>query len=244
MTMSKRVAEAIAQAEADARRVSGEDNVVELPRSGGPPLGPLVVSVVPRPWPEIDEDAYYGLAGDVVRTIEPHSEADPAALLLQFLVMAGNAIGSTPYYQVESDRHHVNLNAALVGDTSKGRKGTAMGRIRNVMQHSDPTWCEERIKGGLSSGEGLIHEVRDEVKRWDAAAQAWEIIDPGVKEKRLLLIEPEFAGVLAVASRQGNTLSTLIRRAWDGDRAVNTHPEQRAHCDRRSYLDCQPHHPC
>ena len=46
------------------------------------------------PWPEsLDGDALSGLAGDVVRLIEPHSEADPAALLVQFLIAFGNAAG-------------------------------------------------------------------------------------------------------------------------------------------------------
>src|SRR5947207_15742733 len=34
-------------------------------------------------WPEMDAAAYHGLAGDIVRAIEPHREADPAGLLTQ-----------------------------------------------------------------------------------------------------------------------------------------------------------------
>jgi hypothetical protein len=41
------------------------------------------------------------------------------------------------------------------------------------------------------------------------------IVDPGVPDKRLYVVEPEFSGVLAVAKRQGNTLSKYIRQAWD-----------------------------
>src|ERR1035438_7075024 len=33
--------------------------------------------------------------------------------------------------------------------------------------------------------------------------------------KQLLVIEPEFASVLRVAGREGNTLSTVYRQAWD-----------------------------
>jgi hypothetical protein len=33
-----------------------------------------------------------------------------------------------------------------------------------------------------------------------------------------MIIEPEFAGAISVAERPGNTLSPLIRRAWDGDK--------------------------
>jgi 5S rRNA maturation endonuclease (ribonuclease M5) len=40
------------------------------------------------PWPApLHDDAFHGLAGQFVRTIGPHSEADPAALLVQFLAV-------------------------------------------------------------------------------------------------------------------------------------------------------------
>ena len=39
--------------------------------------------------------------------------------------------------------------------------------------------------------------------------------DPGVADKRLLVIEPEFAQVLRQCARAGNTLSATVRCAWD-----------------------------
>ena len=42
-----------------------------------------------------------------------------------------------------------------------------------------------------------------------------EVTDEGVTDKRLLVVESEFASVLRVAQRQGNTLSATIREAWD-----------------------------
>ena len=86
------------------------------------------------PWPVMADEAYRGLAGAIVNTIKPASEADPVALLIQTLASVGNAIGRGPYYQVEGDRHGSNLYAVLVGETAKGRKGTSAGRIRQVMQ--------------------------------------------------------------------------------------------------------------
>jgi hypothetical protein len=59
------------------------------------------VALVASEWPRIDHAAFHGLAGDVVRTIEPHSEADPVAILIQVLAFVGNVIGRGPYYQVE-----------------------------------------------------------------------------------------------------------------------------------------------
>lgn len=46
--------------------------------------------------PELDEGALYGLPGEVVQTIAPHTEGDPAALLLSYLTMLGNAAGPQP----------------------------------------------------------------------------------------------------------------------------------------------------
>ncbi len=78
----------------------------------------------------LDDAAYYGLAGDVVRTLGPHTEADPAGLLVQFKIAFGSAVGIRPHFVVEADRHGANEFCVCVGETSKARKGTAWGRIR------------------------------------------------------------------------------------------------------------------
>lgn len=169
-------------------------------------------------WPAIDKAAFYGVAGEVVQTIEPHTESNSVALLIQTLAAAGNVIGRLPHYQVESDQHRANLFAVLVGDSAKGRKGTSLGRIRSIVKLADEKWCGDRIKSGLSSGEGFINEVRDPVEKYDTKEKRFEIVDPGVTDKRLMIVEPEFAGALSVAERHGNTLSPLIRQAWDGNR--------------------------
>ena len=174
----------------------------------------------PKPeevWPVLVNEAFHGPAGRAVKTIEPHSEADPVAILLQYLTAFGNAAGHTAYFPVEGDRHTTNLFVAMVGQSSKARKGTSFGRVKQIIKGADLTWYEDRTKGGLSSGEGLIHEVRDEVRKYDAE-EGWKIVDPGVADKRLLVVEPELAGALSVMERHGNTLSPIIRRAWDGDK--------------------------
>lgn len=167
-------------------------------------------------WPIIDQAAFYGLAGDVVRTIEPHTEADPIAILVQFLVYFGNVVGRNPHYRIEGDYHRANIYAVLVGDSSKSRKGTSAGRVRSVMKYADEKWTDERVKSGLSSGEGLINEVRDERRSISQDTKEIEIVDTGVTDKRLLIAEPEFANALTVMERAGNTLSPVIRAAWDG----------------------------
>ena len=125
-------------------------------------------------------------------------------------------IGRSAYYQVESDRHHANLFAVLTGASSKARKGTSAGRVSAIVKFADQRWSDDRVKGGLSSGEGLINEIRDEVKKWNAKEKAEEVVDPGIADKRLMVFEPEFASALSCCERHGNTLSPLIRKAWDG----------------------------
>jgi hypothetical protein len=180
------------------------------------PFVASVAYVAPPVWPTMDAAAYYGLAGDVVRTIEPHTEADPIAVLIQVLIYFGNVAGGAPHYLIEADKHHTNLYGVLVGDTSKARKGTSDGRARSVFTEADAQWVEDRIRGGLSSGEGFIDPIRDEVRRWNAKEQQFEIIDPGVTDKRLMVVEAEFAGALTAMERPGNTLSVMVRKAWDG----------------------------
>jgi hypothetical protein len=173
-------------------------------------------------WPEpLDSAAYHGLAGRFVRTVGPHSEADPGALLVQFLVAFGSAVGRGPHFVAEADRHGVNLGAVFVGETAKGRKGTSWGHARKIITAADPDW-EMRLMSGLSSGEGLIWQVRDEITRRDPIKDKGRVTgyqevvaDEGVKDKRLLVFEGEFASVLRVCGRDGNTLSAIIRNAWD-----------------------------
>ena len=169
-----------------------------------------------KSWPApFARDAYYGLAGEIVRTIEPQSESDPAAILLQVLVSFGALVGRGPHVPIEGDEHHGNLFALIVGETSKARKGTSWGRVREIFSKA-AEWVT--VVDGLSSGEGLKWAVRDRVTKTDADDKGFakEVeVDSGVADKRVLIVEPEFSQVLRQASRAGNTLSATIRSSWD-----------------------------
>ena len=175
------------------------------------------------PWPQLDEVALRGVIGDLVRAIEPHSEADVVALLVQGLIAFGSTLNRSAYFSAEADRHHMNLNAVLVGETAKGRKGTSWGHIRRVFAAVDPDWTNTRVLNGLSSGEGLIWAVRDEITKDEPVREKGKptgeyqtvVVDRGITDKRLLVLESEFASTLRVMGRDGNTLSALIRQAWD-----------------------------
>jgi hypothetical protein len=167
-----------------------------------------------RRWPVLSEDAFQGLPGHMIEAMESHTEADPVAVLVTLLSAFGNACGRGAFFRVGKDRHHPKINAVLVGETSKSRKGTSWGLVRDPMHAVDRYWAEERVENGLSSGEGLIYQVRD--KRMGVNKDGDPVLeDPGADDKRLFILEGEFAGVLKVATREGNNLSAIIRSAWD-----------------------------
>jgi hypothetical protein len=155
----------------------------------------------PYPAP-LAQVAYHGVIGELAQAIAPDTEADPIAILVQLLVAFGNAAGRHAHVLAEADRHFTNLFACIVGPTAGGRKGTSWGHVRKLMQQVDADWLAERVVGGLSSGEGLIHSLRDG--------------DDSVTDKRLLAYQPEFAAVLKVLLRDGNLLSDMLKQAWDG----------------------------
>lgn len=155
-------------------------------------------------WPQLGASALHGLAGDLVKMIGPTTEADPAALLFDFLAAFGCAVGPGPYFVADGAAHGARIFPVLVGDTAKARKGTARANIARVFEFADPVWASDCVMGGLASGEGLISAVADADD------------DEGrSRDRRLLVVEPEFARVLAAAGRDGSTLSPIIRQAWD-----------------------------
>lgn len=161
-------------------------------------------------WPPpITEPALHGPAGEFVRLIEPHTEADPVALLIQFLVSFGVAAGRHAHLQIEASRHYPNEFCVLVGASGKGRKGSSWDHVQALLATADPDFVSSRSVSGLSSGEGLIAEVRDPLDNGDTTAP---------DDKRLLVLEPEFAQVMKVLAREGNTLSPVVRNGWDGKR--------------------------
>ncbi|MGD0483796.1 MAG: DUF3987 domain-containing protein [Gemmatimonadales bacterium] len=161
--------------------------------------------------PVLSDAALYGPVGAWVRVVAPHTEASPAALLASALVGVGALIGRSPFVVLDGADHHVNLYGLLVGPTSSGRKGTAAARARRLVGGIDPTF-HTNILSGLSSGEGLINAIRD-ARSPSADGKGG---DPGVPDKRLLVIEGEFSSVLRAQGRDGNTLSAVLREAWDG----------------------------
>jgi hypothetical protein len=170
-----------------------------------PGTGHALTLDAPQGWPAPPDDAvYHGLPGAIVEKVAPHTEADPVAILTQLLVACGALIGRGAHYRVEATLHHPNQFVVLVGDSAKARKGSSFDHVARLLSAVDPAFSS-RLSTGLSSGEGLIWAVRDP-----------QAHDPGAPDKRLLVVEPEFASVLKSTGRELSTLSPTLRSAWDG----------------------------
>ena len=104
--------------------------------------------------PRLGPHAFRGVLGDLVRILDPHTEADPAAVLI---LMPWPPSGASPVAVLISSptaiAHHANLFAVIVAASSKGRKGNRVSHVRNCFTAIDSDW---RIVSGLASGEGLI----------------------------------------------------------------------------------------
>ena len=182
-------------------------------------------------WPEpMEGAAFYGLAGRITKAIAPETEADEAAILINVLLAFGAMVGRGPYIRAGGVRHGCNLFACLTGGTSKGRKGSSWGPVERLFKMVEEDFIREKTPGGLSTGEGLIWAVRDPIYRpkkrrpgeHGSGEIEMEIEIPGVDDKRLLLIESELGQVLQVLKREGNTLSAILRQAWDGKECLQS----------------------
>lgn len=195
-----------------------------------PAVAPVEQQTTKRKWPApMAQEAFHGLAGEFVRLMEPVSEADPAGLLLSFLVGAGNLIGRGPHFWADGQRHGCNLDVLLLGATFQGKKDTAAARAIQAISPADPDWSgipgpdgHKRgrsciLRGTPSSGEGIVWEIRDPIQKKGKHGED----DPGIPDKRLLVVATEFACSFRAMERQGNTLGGILRQAWDG---VTLHP--------------------
>ncbi|MFC1895334.1 hypothetical protein ACFL0Q_01540 [Thermodesulfobacteriota bacterium] len=180
-----------------------------------------------RPFPELEPSALYGVAGEFVRLATRKSEAHPAAVLSTLLARVGVEVGSGPYVPVGDTEHRAKLYVAIVGISSKSRKGTSAGPVNRLfMQNSQNSHLRKpanKSPGPLSSGEGLIYRVRDPVRNWQVDKStgqgSWVVTDPGEEDKRLFVLDEELAAGLQCTRREGNTLSTVLRCLWDSGNA-------------------------
>jgi hypothetical protein len=189
----------------------------------------------PPPWPDRPDVALgHGLLGDLVGQLEDQTESDAVALAVQFITGFGSIVGRGPHFMVGATRHGANLFATIVGETGKARKGTGLDLVQHVLRFADPHWADECISTNLSSGEGVVDNLRDPVEKpvqdKKTGTFTTTIVDEGVADKRLLVTCTELAGPLRASRNERSTLSPVLREAWDGKtlRTMNKNSPRRA----------------
>ena len=165
-----------------------------------------------RNAPRPDPACLYGLVGDVARAGGDTTEANPYAVAANFIAFMSCAVGRGPYMAVGNTWHHARQFMLHIGRSGRGRKGDAVSlisRIERALKALSKDAVPQVHRGGLSSREGLVYLIHDGYTEGKTEVEA-------ILDKRLLVIESEFANVLHQGKREGNTLSAGLRDCWDG----------------------------
>ncbi|GAA5011837.1 DUF3987 domain-containing protein [Kitasatospora paranensis] len=182
-------------------------------RAGNPLYDPAPGLERPsRPGPVPDPAVFCGWVGETVRELDPTTEADPVAVLVNLLSAGGAVIGPGPFLWIGNDRHPALIWALTVGATAAGRKGAASNTVRRLLKAAVPEFIATNTPSGLSSGEGLIEAVRD----GDTDPKTGKESE-GVLDKRLWVVESEYGITMARARREGSSLGGVLRQAWNGE---------------------------
>ncbi len=165
-----------------------------------------------RNAPTPTRDCLYGFVGEVALAGSDGTETNPYAIAANFMAYLSCAIGRKVYLPVGNTWHHARLFCLHIGRSGRGRKGDAVQlvmRIDQALRELNDSFAPQIHRGGLSTREGLVALMHDQYRQ---GKQEF----PAIEDKRLWVIESEFANVLHQGRREGNTLSAALRDCWDG----------------------------
>jgi hypothetical protein len=158
--------------------------------------------------PTLDPAVFDCYLGHLVHSVGDTTEADPVAVLASLLCAAGVHLGQSPHVRAGDDPHPLLVWPLIVGRTSAGRKGTSWSTARRILAAADDEFSRANIRSGLTSGEGLAAMFAESDDDTEADTQD--------RDLRLMVMESEWAGVMAKMKREGNSLSAILRAAWEG----------------------------
>ncbi len=165
-----------------------------------------------RNAPDADPACLYGLIGDVARAGSEGTETNAVAIAANFMAYLSCAVGRGVYLPIGNTRHHARLFCLHIGRSGRGRKGDAVSlvlRIDQALREMNEAFAPQVHRGGLSTREGLVALMHDGYRQGRQDV-------PAIEDKRLWVVESEFANVLHQGRRDGNTLSAALRDCWDG----------------------------
>ncbi len=150
--------------------------------------------------------AFGGLLGECVDALAPGTDASEVGLLASLLAFSGALFPARSYLHAY---HTTSPMLALVGKSSIGRKGTAMFRARDALGNALGMEVVNRVKlNGLASGEALVRALLDRDRE-------------NFGHPTGVLFEEEYATFLAASGREGSTLDSRMRAAFDGGALAN-----------------------
>lgn len=195
---------------APAEAVSPVSHSLQTPaaESGNPTQGLASHRNAPVP----NRACLYGLVGEVACVGGEGTETNPYAIAANFMTYLSCAIGRGVYLPIGNTWHHTRLFCLHIGRSGRGRKGDALSlvmRLDQAIRQLNADFAPQIHRGGLSSREGLVALMHDGYKH---VRQEFAPIN----DKRLWVVESEFANVLHQGRREGNTLSAALRDCWDG----------------------------
>ena len=157
---------------------------------------------------------FYGLLGQFAKAAAQGTEVNPVAAMASAMTWFSAAMGRNIGLFAGNTWHGIRLNTVHVGRSSCGRKGDGLGLLKRVIKAMEKDvdcvgLAPLKHDGGLSSREGLAMLIHDGYKNGKEEVAA-------IEDKRLFVLEEEFANVLAQCKRDGNTLSACIRGLFDG----------------------------
>jgi hypothetical protein len=170
----------------------------ESPRSGKPGGG-------------LPAAALAGPVGAWVRAATPHTEADPAALLVSTLVACGVVAGRRPHLWAGDARQSAGVFAVVVADTPKANRGLSWAVTRRLLEVIDPELLRRQVRTGLGNGRPVLETLH--------AAAVPDRHSPDERPRdptRILVHDPSFTRTLGMAARPSSEVATLVRSAWDG----------------------------
>jgi hypothetical protein len=165
-----------------------------------------------RNAPMPDPACLYGLIGAVGRAGSDGAETNPYAIAANFMAYLSCAVGRGVYLPIGNTFHHARLFCLHIGRSGRGRKGDAVSlvlRIDQALRAMGEGLAPQIHRGGLSTREGLAALIHDGYRQGRQDV-------PAIEDKRLWVVESEFANVLHQGRRDGNTLSVALRDCWDG----------------------------
>jgi hypothetical protein len=153
---------------------------------------------------EIQPDAFGGLVGEIVDALAPGTDAAREGLLASLLPVLGAVVPVRLYWNRWQQSQPF---VALIGKSGEGRKSTAIYRaVDSVGDAIGQNVMNGLLLAGISSGEAIVASMSRRQEAGTAVA---------------LVLEEEFARVVAARSREGATLDPMLRAAFDGGQLAN-----------------------